>query len=124
MRAMGHWLSLEGIRFQCIIGVTERERRSPQDIIVNLQVKLDFAKAAASDSIHDTIDYRRLAECVTEAGSRSTVQLVESLATHLGRAIFERFPGVHAVRLEVEKPGALTAARKVKAIVSVRRRDA
>lgn len=118
MTASEGWLSIEGIAFRCVIGVTERERQAPQEILVNLQVRLDFAKAAASDSIHDTVDYRGLARSVIEAGQRSSFQLLESLTSHLARVILRDFPGVEAVRLEAEKPHALSAARSVRAIVT------
>ncbi|MGH7277876.1 MAG: dihydroneopterin aldolase [Candidatus Rokuibacteriota bacterium] len=117
----GQWLVIEGIAFQCVIGVTERERRGPQDIVVNVHVKTDFTKAAASDQIHDTVDYRLIARCVMEQGSSSSFQLVETLAAHLARSLFAEFPNVQAARIEVEKVGALTAARSVKAVLTARR---
>jgi dihydroneopterin aldolase len=118
---MGHWLSLHGIRFECVIGVTDPERGAPQEIVVNLDVQTDFRKAAISDSIDDTVDYRRLAQCIVEAGRSSSFHLIESLSTHLARMVFNQFPGVRALRLELEKPRALKAARDVKAVIVARR---
>lgn len=119
--ASGQWLSIEGLRFECVIGVTDRERQAPQEIVVNVKVKIDFSKAAASDTICDTVDYRRIAEAVVAAGRHSQFQLIEALSDHLCRTVFETFPSVQAVRLELEKLRALSAARSIKAIVSARR---
>ena len=119
--ASGQWLSIEGLRFECVIGVTDLERRAPQEIVVNVKVKIDFSKAAASDTICDTVDYRRIAEAVVAVGRRSEFQLIEALSDHLCRTVFEKFPSVQAVRLELEKLRALSAARSIKAIVSARR---
>lgn len=119
--ASGQWLSIEGLRFECVIGVTDRERQAPQEIVVNVKVKIDFSKAAASDTICDTVDYRRIAEAVVAAGRHSQFQLIEALSDHLCRTVFEKFPSVQAVRLELEKLRALSAARSIKAIVSARR---
>ena len=115
------WLSIEGIRFRCIIGVTERERESAQEIVVDLGVRVDFEKAAASDSIHETVDYRAVTRRVIEAGERSSFRLIETLATHLARVILDDFARVQEVRVEVEKPNALSAARSVRAVLALER---
>jgi dihydroneopterin aldolase len=115
------WLAIEGIRFRCLIGVTDGERESPREIVAQLHVKVDFDKAAASDSIGDTVDYRALTRRLIAAGERSRFHLVEALATHLVRVILDEFPGVQEVRVEVEKPGALSAARSVRAIAAAAR---
>ena len=118
------WLSIEGLRVRCIIGVTERERASAQELVVDLGVKLDFEKAAVSDSIHDTVDYRALTRRVIEAGERSSFQLVETLAMHLGRVVLDEFTRVEEVRVEIEKPHALSAARTVRAVAALARGSA
>jgi FolB domain-containing protein len=120
MRPSG-WLSIEGVHVRCIIGVGERERQTPQEIIVSYHVKVDFEKAASADSIQDTADYRAVTRRLTEACERSSFRLVESLATHLCRTILTDFPIVEEVRIEVEKPGALSAARSVRAIATLAR---
>src|SRR5262245_35966011 len=114
-------LVIEGIRFRCIIGVTDRERESPREIIADLHVGVDFEKAAASDSIQDTVDYRALTRRLVEAGEGSRFRLIEALATHLVRVILDEFPPVKEVRVEIEKPGALSAARTVRAVASAER---
>lgn len=115
------WLSIEGLRVRCIIGVTDRERASVQELIVDLGVKVDFEKAAASDSIQDTVDYRALTRRVVEAAERSSFQLVESLAMHLARIALDEFARVEEVRVEVEKPHALNAARSVRGVAALAR---
>jgi len=115
------WLAIEGIRFRCVIGVTDREREILQEIVTALHVKVDFAKAAASDSIGDTVDYRALTRRLIAAGESSRFHLVETLAAHLVRVILDDFPSVQEVRVEVEKSGALSAARSVRAVVSATR---
>src|SRR5713226_1239474 len=113
----GTWLRIEGIRFRCIIGVTERERQTPQEIVVDLQVKVDFRKAASSDSIQDTVDYRVLSKRMITAGEASAFRLIEALAAHLCKVIFDEFPRADALELEVEKPGALSSASSARAVI-------
>jgi dihydroneopterin aldolase len=118
----GEWLCLEGIELLCTIGVTERERHSKQRIVVNLQLGVDFRDVGASDAIADTVDYRSVARRVIELAEKSSFQLVEALATHLSRAILAEFPKVRQARVEVWKPGALTAAKAVGATIVTARR--
>jgi dihydroneopterin aldolase len=115
------WLAIEGIRFRCVIGVTDPERESPREIVAHLQVKTDFEKVAASDSIHDAVDYRALTRRLITAGETSRFHLVETLAVHLVRVILDEFPTVLEARIEVEKLGALTAAQSVKAAIAAGR---
>ena len=114
-------LRIEGLAFKCIIGVTGRERRMKQDILVTVEVGLDLSRVGLSDSIQDTVDYRGISRRVIAAGEASSFQLIETLAAHLGRTILQEFPRVQEARVEVEKPGALSSARSVRAIVVVRR---
>ena len=111
------WLCVEGIEFECTIGVTERERLIKQKIVVNLRAGVDFAEVKKSDSIADTVDYREIRRTVVTEGEKSSFRLIEALAGHLGRALIERFPRISRVRVELWKPGALTAAKAVGVVV-------
>ncbi len=112
---------MDGIRFRCIIGVTERERESAQELVANLSVKIDFEKAAATDSIRDTVDYRAVTRRLIAAGEASSLHLIETLATHLCQVILADFASVQEVRVEIEKPHALSAARSVRAVAASQR---
>jgi dihydroneopterin aldolase len=107
------WLCVEGLEFDCTIGLSERERHIKQRVVVNLRIYADFTAVKASDSIDDTVDYRAVARTVIAAGEASSFQLIEALAAHLGRTVLDRFPRVQRVRVELGKPGALTAAKGV-----------
>ncbi len=117
----GEWLCIDGLTFKCVIGVTEPERLVKQDIVVNLQLEMDFSKVGVSDSIHDSVDYRMISKRVISAGEASSFQLIESLAAHLSNVILNGFPTVQALRVEVEKPGALSAAKSVRAVIASHR---
>ena len=113
----GEWLCLDGIEFECTIGMTERERLAPQKIVVNLRLDVDFSGVKTSDAIVDTVDYRAVSRLVVTAGTKSSFQLIEALGGFLGRTLLEEFPKIRRVSVEVWKPGALTAARGVLVMV-------
>jgi dihydroneopterin aldolase len=118
------WLCVEGIQFDCTIGVTDRERSIKQTVVVNLRVHADFGDVKGSDAIRDTVDYREICRTVVAAGEKTCFQLIERLAGHLGGTLLAGFPAIRAVRVELWKPGALSAAKNVGVVVVEERRSA
>ena len=113
----GGWLCITGIEVECTIGVTERERATKQCIVIDLKLKVDFGKVAVSDAIADSIDYRIVAKRVIAECEKSSVQLIETLAAHLCRMILSEFGEIETVAMEVWKPGALSSAKNVGAVI-------
>jgi 7,8-dihydroneopterin aldolase/epimerase/oxygenase len=113
----GGWLCVEGLEVECTIGVTERERATKQRIVINLKLKVDFGKVAGSDAIRDSIDYRIVAKRVIAECEKSSFQLIETLAAHLYRMILSEFSEIEKVAMEVWKPGALSSAKNVGAVI-------
>jgi FolB domain-containing protein len=117
----GGWLCVEGIEVECTIGVTERERATKQRIVINLRFKIDFGEVAVSDAIQDSLDYRVVAKRLTAECEKSSFQLVETLAAHLSHMMFAEFPEIEKVTIEVWKPGALSLAKNVGAVIVANR---
>lgn len=115
--ASGGWLHVDGIEVECTIGVTERERATKQRVVVNVKLKVDFGRVAVSDAIQDSVDYRLVARRVVAEVEKSSVQLIETLAAHLCRTILAEYAEVETVSIEVWKPGALSAAKTVGAVI-------
>lgn len=79
----------------------------------------DTRAAAGSDSIDQALDYAAAAERVAALTREGRFQLAETLAEHIAQLLLREFP-VQRVRVEVEKPEALSAADSVG--VSIERR--
>ena len=62
------------------IGVTEEERSTPQEILLDLVLYLDLEEAAQTDDLEQTVDYRELVEEVRDAVSQNSYRLLEALA--------------------------------------------
>ncbi len=95
-----------------VIGITDRERERPQDILINAVLFADTSRAAGTDNIEDCVDYSKVAKKLfahTETAARLTV---EALVNDLARICLED-PMVLGVRIRVEKPGAVRFARSV-----------
>jgi len=108
----GDRIFLHGLEVECIIGFIEWERRTKQTIVVDVEMPVDCARAAASDDVADTLDYKRVAKRLIAFVSESDFKLVETLAHRAALLILAEF-GVEWVRLSVNKPGAIRGSKDV-----------
>lgn len=103
---------LKDLRIETVIGVYDWEREIKQTVVLDLDMSADVAKAAASDHIDDTLDYKAVAKRLIEFVEQSEFQLVETMAERCAQIVREEF-GVAWVRLTVNKIGAVTNAKDV-----------
>ncbi|NBU25664.1 MAG: dihydroneopterin aldolase [Gammaproteobacteria bacterium] len=116
----GDTIFLRGLEVECIVGVNEWERRVRQRVVIDLELPVDCARAAAQDDIADTLDYGRVAETVKDAVGASSYRLVETMAERTASLLLREF-GVDWVRIHIEKPGAVRGARAVGIAIERRR---
>jgi dihydroneopterin aldolase len=67
---------LTGLTTECIIGIWDWERKVKQKVVIDLEMGADIRKAAASDHIDDTLDYKRVSKRVLQFVGDSQFQLV------------------------------------------------
>ncbi len=103
---------LRELKVETIIGIWDWERKIRQTIVIDLEMSADIAKAAATDDIKDTLDYKGVAKRVQQFVGDSSFQLVETLAERIAGIIRDEF-GVAWVRVRVHKPGAIRGSRDV-----------
>ncbi len=95
-----------------IIGINPDERVKKQDIVINIVMYTDIRRAADTDDIADTTNYKDISKRVIDFVEGSSFFLVERLVTEIARLILED-QTVSRVQVRVEKPGALRFARSV-----------
>ncbi len=105
-------VSIRNLRAWTLIGVHPHERETRQEIRIDAQLGTDIRAAAASDQLEHAIDYSAVARAFREHAGGASRQLVEALAEDLCAIALERF-GAIAVRLSIEKPGAVPGADAV-----------
>ena len=114
---------LSDLRVETLIGIFEWERQIRQTVSIDLEMATDIRKAAASDSIEDTLDYKAVAKRVIAFVETSEFYLVETLAERIAGIVTGEF-GVPWVRLTLSKPGAIRGARDVGIRIERRREEA
>ena len=103
---------IEDLRIDTVIGIYDWERRIRQTVALDIEMRFDNTKPAASDAIADTLDYKAVSKRLIAFVEASEFQLVETLAERCAAIILEDF-GVEHVRLRLSKPGAVRGAKAV-----------
>ena len=93
---------LEGMVFSGNHGVSEGERARAQRFTVDVEVEADLSRAARSDRLADTVDYRRLHAIAKEVIEGESALLVEALAGWIASEAL-KVPGIRAVTVRVAK---------------------
>lgn len=107
---------LHDLRVETVIGIWEWERKIRQTVAIDLEMSADVAKAAATDSVDDTLNYKRVAKRLQAYVGESSFRLVETLAEKIAAIVLDEFD-VAWVRVKVNKPGAIRGARDVGVII-------
>jgi dihydroneopterin aldolase len=107
---------LNDLRIDTVIGIFDWERRIKQTISLDIEMATDIRKAAASDAIDDTLDYKSVAKRIIAFVEASEFQLVETLAEQICEIINDEF-NVPWVRLRLDKRGAVRGASGVGVLI-------
>ena len=107
---------IKDLRVETIIGIFDWERKVKQEVSIDMEFPFDCKKAAATDSIDDTIDYKAICKGVIKFVEDSSFQLQESLAEGIATLVKEDY-NVESIKLRVSKPGALRGAKDVGLVI-------
>ena len=113
---------LTGLTTECIIGIWDWERKVKQKVVIDLEMGADIRKAAASDHIDDTLDYKRVSKRVLQFVGDSQFQLVETMTEQIAMIIVTEFD-VPWVKVRLNKQGAIRSSRDVGILIERRRED-
>lgn len=107
---------LHDLRIETVVGIWDWERKIRQTVAIDLEMGADIARAAKTDSIDDTLNYKNVAKRVQQYVGESEFQLVETMAEKVAGIILAEFE-VPWVRVRVNKPGAIRGARDVGVLI-------
>ena len=103
---------IRALKTEAIIGIYDWERQVKQTVLLDIDFSADIRKAALSDSVEDTRNYKAVAKRVLNFIADSQFHLVETLAEHVAMLILEEFD-VAWVSIVLSKPGAVRNSRDV-----------
>ncbi|URI09824.1 dihydroneopterin aldolase [Aquincola tertiaricarbonis] len=86
------------------IGVHDFEKRGEQRVIINVDLYVPLAQSTpTTDELHEVVDYDFIRRTVAERVQQGHIQLQETLADDLLKAMLTH-PRVRAARVSTEKP--------------------
>lgn len=103
---------IKELEIDTVIGIYDWERKIRQTISLDVEMATDIRKAATTDQIEDTLNYKAVAKRLKAFVSDSEYELVETLAEKICSIIMQEFT-VPWVRLTLNKPGAVSGSRSV-----------
>lgn len=107
---------LGGLEIDTIIGIYDWERTTKQTVVLDIEMATDIKKAAATDDITYTLDYKTVTERICEFVENSNFLLVETLIEEIARLLQIEFD-IPWVRIKLNKRGAITRAKDVGIII-------
>ncbi len=107
---------LSELKIDTVIGIWEWERKIRQTVVIDLEMSADIARAAATDRVEDTLNYKQVAKRIQSFVADSSFQLVETLAERVAGIVRDEFD-VQWVKVRVNKPGAIRGSRDVGVLI-------
>ena len=107
---------IKDLRLQTIIGIFGWEREVRQEVSIDLEMTFDCKRAANTDAIEDTIDYKKITKGIIKFVEESEFQLQETLAEGIADLVKNQYK-VDSLKLRLSKPGALRHAEDVGVII-------
>ncbi|MCQ8119416.1 MULTISPECIES: dihydroneopterin aldolase [Methylomonas] len=107
---------LGGLEIDTVIGIYDWERKIKQKIILDIEMGFDIQKAAASDDIAHTLDYKAVSDRVVDFVEHSEFYLVEKLIEEIAGILRSEF-AIPWVKITLNKKGAISRARDVGIII-------
>ncbi|MGZ5055224.1 MAG: dihydroneopterin aldolase [Methylobacter sp.] len=107
---------LGGLEIETIIGIYDWERVTKQTVILDIEMAFDIQKAAETDDIQYTLDYKTVSRRVISFVEVSQFFLVEKLISEIADIIRNEF-NVPWVKITLNKKGAISGASDVGIII-------
>ena len=107
---------IRGLRAVATIGVFEWERQIRQNLVLDLELGADNARAAERDELPAAVDYKAISKQVVALVEASECQLVETLAERVADMIRREF-AVPWLRVRIAKPFAVREAHEVGVVI-------
>jgi dihydroneopterin aldolase len=103
---------IKKLEVRTVIGVFDWEREIKQKLVLDLELGTDIKKAAETDDLTNTLDYKAISHAVFDFVEQSEYQLVETVAEKVAELILRDF-AVQWLSITLNKPGAVSIAESV-----------
>lgn len=99
-----------------VIGIYGWERKIRQTVVLDIEMAFDIKKAAQTDDIQHTLDYKAVSERVVSFVEQGEFFLVEKLIEEIACVLLTEF-NTPWVKITLNKKGAISRAKDVGIII-------
>ena len=92
-------IHIEDLKFQCIIGILDFERVTPQDVLINLMIDYNFENGF--------INYAEIVEIIKKIMIKSEFLLIEDAINSLNLKLIKEFSSIKSMEIKITKPSIL-----------------
>ena len=96
-------ITINKIATSAIVGCYLHERSQPQDLTIDLDIKLYPYNWINQDTLDTTVNYDELIDYITEIISKTNYQLLESLAQFINNKILDKYSLIQKIHIELTK---------------------
>ena len=107
---------IKGLKAASVIGCYDWERDIRQTLVIDLELKADFTRAAQTDALEDALDYAAISQRIITVCDESRFKLLEALAEHVASIVLAEF-SVDSLRMTITKSGAVAEAEGVGVVI-------
>ncbi|MCD6433658.1 MAG: dihydroneopterin aldolase [Sulfurimonas sp.] len=96
-------IHIQDLKFQCIIGILDFERITPQDVIINLEIDYDYRD--------DFINYAKVVTLIKSDMIKNKFLLLEEALDDLSLKLKKEFSTINKLNLKITKPSILKGCK-------------
>ena len=97
-------IHIEELTFECIIGILDFERVTPQKVIVNVGIDYDYKN-------NDFINYADVIKLIEQQMLEKKYELLETAIEELSEKIIEKYSKITKLTLKISKPNIIKNAK-------------
>lgn len=105
-------ITISNLRLRTFIGIKEEEINNKQDVVLQIQLGYNCAKASQSDNVDDALNYRTITKKVIHYVETHEFSLLERMVREVLEIVTEP-DAVEWAEVEIAKPFALRYADSV-----------
>ncbi len=92
-------IEIKALTFECIIGILDFERTTPQKVIIDCQIDYTYTQ--------DFLNYALVAQTIENRMIDTQFELIETALLELNGKLKAEFPAIESLTLKISKPDIL-----------------
>ena len=92
---------IEDLKFDCIIGILDFERKKEQEVIINLSFKYNYK------NLDNFIDYSEISKKIERIMKKKKFELLEDAIIYIENFLYKSY-NIKKLKIKISKPNILT----------------